>query len=62
MLVLSRKLDEEIVLLNLGVTIKVMAIRKGTVRIGIDAPEEVKVLRKELIDGDGVGSERHGER
>ena len=62
MLVLSRKLDEEIVLLNLGVTIKVMAIRKGTVRIGIDAPEEVKVLRKELIDGDGVGSEGHGER
>ena len=62
MLVLSRKQNEEIVLLNLGVTIKVMAIRKGTVRIGIDAPEEVKVLRKELIDGNGVGGEGHGER
>jgi len=46
-LVLSRKLGESI-LLDDKITIKVMDISKGMVRIGIDAPKEMLILRKEL--------------
>ncbi len=47
MLVLSRKVGESI-LLDDKITIKVMDISKGMVRIGIDAPKEMLILRKEL--------------
>ncbi len=47
MLVLSRKIGESI-LLDDNITIKVMDISKGMVRIGIDAPKEMLILRKEL--------------
>ena len=47
MLVLSRKIGESI-LLDDNITIKVMDISKGIVRIGIDAPKEMLILRKEL--------------
>jgi len=46
-LVLSRKIGESI-LLDDNITIKVMDISKGMVRIGIDAPKEMLILRKEL--------------
>jgi len=45
--VLSRKIGESI-LLDDNITIKVMDISKGIVRIGIDAPKEMLILRKEL--------------
>jgi len=45
-LILSRKKDEEI-LINENIVIKVLEIRKGVVRIGIDAPECVDIQRKE---------------
>lgn len=48
MLVLSRKEDEAIVLPGLGITIKVVRIRGEVVRLGIDAPNDVKILRDEL--------------
>jgi carbon storage regulator CsrA len=48
MLVLSRRLNEKIVLPSLGVTIQVVAIARGTVRLGIEAPPEISVLREEL--------------
>ena len=47
MLVLSRKMGESI-LLDDKITIKVMEISKGIVRLGIEAPKEVLILRKEL--------------
>ncbi len=47
MLVLSRKLDEVIRIGN-DVEITVLAVKGNTVRIGIKAPREVKVLRAEL--------------
>jgi carbon storage regulator CsrA len=49
MLVLSRRLNEKIVLPGLGVTIQVVDIRRGAVRLGIDAPPKVYVLREELV-------------
>jgi carbon storage regulator len=48
MLILSRKLDESIVIGD-SITLKVIAIDKGSVKLGIDAPAHVRVLRSELI-------------
>jgi carbon storage regulator len=47
MLVLSRKLDE-IILIGDNIEIKVVDIRGDKVRLGITAPDEVTVHRKEL--------------
>jgi carbon storage regulator CsrA len=48
MLVLSRKSQETIVLPGLGISVQVLEIRPGVVRLGINAPPEVTVLRGEL--------------
>ncbi|MCA9265593.1 MAG: response regulator [Planctomycetales bacterium] len=48
MLVLSRRCDEGITFANLGITIRVLHLTKKQVRIGIEAPPEVHVLRQEL--------------
>jgi len=47
MLVLSRKLGEEI-MIDGQIRVTVVKVQGGRVRIGIDAPESVRVLRKEL--------------
>ena len=49
MLILGRKDGEEILLGN-DIKIKIVDISKGMVKIGIDAPKEVLVLRGELKD------------
>lgn len=48
MLILSRKLDESI-LIGDSITVKIVAIDKGIVKVGIDAPHDIRVLRSELI-------------
>jgi len=48
MLVFSRKVGEEIVLPNCGVTIGVVAVNGRRVRLGIAAPPEITVHRKEV--------------
>lgn len=53
MLVLQRKLDERIVIEYPGqplVTIDVVRLKEGTVRLGIDAPREVAIHRQEVYD------------
>lgn len=50
MLVLTRKLDEEIVLPGLGVSITLLEVHGQRVRLGIRAPDSVVVLRSELAD------------
>ena len=47
MLVLTRKVNETIVI-NDNITITVLEIKGGRVRLGIDAPTDVGVLRGEL--------------
>jgi carbon storage regulator CsrA len=47
-LVLSRRPDENIVFSNLGVKVRILRVQGSLVRIGIEAPPEVKVLRGEL--------------
>lgn len=49
MLVLARKLDESIVLGD-DIVIKVISIDKGVVKIGIDAPKSVAIVRSELLE------------
>ena len=49
MLVLSRKRGEVITIGN-GVTVTVLAVRGDRVKIGIEAPAEVPVHRKEIRD------------
>ena len=49
MLVLSRKKNESIVI-NDDITIVVVEIRGDKVRLGIEAPKEVSVHRREVFD------------
>ena len=49
MLVLSRKKNESIVI-NDSITLVVVEIRGDKVRLGIDAPKDVSVHRKEVYD------------
>ncbi|MDE6886785.1 MAG: carbon storage regulator [Helicobacteraceae bacterium] len=47
MLVLSRKMDEEIIIDN-NIVIKIISIQNGIVKIGFDAPQDKVILRGEL--------------
>ena len=49
MLVLSRKLHEEIIIGG-DIRIQIIAIRGDNVRLAITAPPEVQVHRKEIFD------------
>jgi carbon storage regulator CsrA len=50
MLVLSRRLNEKILFPGFETAVQVVDIKPGIVRLGIDAPEEVRVLREEVPD------------
>ncbi len=49
MLVLARKLDESIVIGD-DITLKVISIEKGVVKLGIEAPSSVSIMRSELLE------------
>ncbi len=48
MLVLSRKLGEKIYISD-NICITVVDIDRGKIRLGIEAPREVPIFRKELL-------------
>jgi carbon storage regulator len=52
MLVLSRRLNESVVLPDLGISIKVIRFSGNQVRLGFSAPSDVKILRGELADNE----------
>jgi carbon storage regulator len=47
MLVLSRKRGERIVLAD-SVVVTVLEVRRGAVRLGIEAPPRVRIVREEI--------------
>ena len=49
MLVLARKLDEAITIGD-NIVVKVISVDKGVVKLGIDAPSDVSIVRNELLE------------
>ncbi len=49
MLILTRKKDEGIII-NGNIEIKIIEIEDGKIRIGIDAPRDIDIIRKELYE------------
>ena len=49
MLVLKRKTGESIIV-NENIEIKIIEIEEGRIKIGIEAPKDVSILRKEVLD------------
>ena len=50
MLVLSRRPNEKVLFPSINTAVQVLSIKGGTVRLGIEAPPEVTILRAELQD------------
>ena len=48
-LVLARKLDESIVIGD-NIVVKIVSIENGIVKLGIDAPQEIAIMRSELLE------------
>ena len=49
MLVLSRNKDESIII-NDNIKIKIIDVRGGQVRIGIEAPKDISIHREEIFN------------
>ncbi|MDR0390157.1 MAG: carbon storage regulator CsrA [Spirochaetaceae bacterium] len=49
MLILSRKVNEKI-MIGEDISVSILEIRGDQVRIGIEAPRQVKVFRQEVFD------------
>jgi len=47
--VLSRRLNEKIVIPSINTAVQVVSVKPGVVRLGIQAPPEVTVLREEIV-------------
>jgi carbon storage regulator len=61
MLVLTRKLLEKIQV-GENITIQVLAIDPGRVRLGLTAPDDVAIIRTELLAPPLPGKGEHRER
>lgn len=49
MLVLSRRCNERILFPELNISVQVLTTRSGQVRLGIDAPADIRVVREEVV-------------
>jgi carbon storage regulator CsrA len=58
MLVLTRRESEKIVFPELGVTVEIVSLKGNRARIGVQAPQDVRILRQEIMDGGAVGDPR----
>ncbi|WP_298863661.1 carbon storage regulator [uncultured Gimesia sp.] len=53
MLVLTRKRDE-VIQIGDNIVIKILKTGKGAIKIGIDAPSEIRVTRGELLEEEKI--------
>jgi carbon storage regulator CsrA len=51
MLILSRKQNQRILFPNLEITVEILRVSGSAVRVGVEAPAHVRVLREEVADG-----------
>ncbi len=60
MLVLTRKIDQGIVIAG-NIYIRVLGVERDRVKIGIEAPTEIPILRQELLEREKKsGAEKDG--
>lgn len=52
MLVLSRRIDQKVTFPGLGITVQILGVKGSNVKVGVDAPLEIRVIRDELADQD----------
>ncbi len=66
MLVLSRRAQQRVVFPHLGITLSILQVRGRIVKIGIEAPESIKVLREEIAqthdDAESFSEDEHRRR
>jgi carbon storage regulator CsrA len=55
MLILTRKIDQSIIIQG-NITVMVLGVERDRVKIGIAAPENVTVLREELVENHGANA------
>lgn len=48
MLVLTRKIGQDILVPEIGIVFRILEIHEGKVRVGISAPEDIQVHRAEV--------------
>ena len=51
MLILTRRKEESIII-NGDIKIKILGIDRGVIKLGFEAPDEVVILREELLADD----------
>ncbi len=49
MLVLTRKVEQSI-LIGSNIAVKILGVEGNRVKIGVIAPDDVKILREEIVD------------
>jgi carbon storage regulator len=50
MLVVSRRVGEEIMVPQFGIVFRILEVRGNKIRVGITAPPDIRVQRRELYD------------
>ena len=58
MLVLSRKADQKVCFPGLGITVHILQVKGSSVRVGVEAPVEVRIIRDELQDSEAPSTPR----
>jgi carbon storage regulator len=59
MLILTRKIDQAIVIRG-NILVRVLGVERDRVKLGICAPEEIVILREELCEGEPSGNGKNG--
>src|SRR5256885_10472992 len=54
MLVLSRKENEKILFPHLGIALQILRINGGKVRLGLEAPNDVSIVRYEIASAEQI--------